>query len=76
MVGAVVVGLIPRRRSELIFPLALSLSFLPLAVVGYLLWEFEVGEPGYQFTQRVLWYEPWDVSWSVGVTGSLFYCWS
>ncbi len=69
VLGAVVVGLVPKRRSELVYPLALVVSFLPLAIVGYVLWEFEVGRPGYQFTQRVLWYEPWGVSWNVGVDG-------
>ena len=69
VLGAVVVGLVPRRRSELIFPLALVVSFLPLAVVGYVLWEFEVGQPGYQFAQEILWFETWDVSWNVGVDG-------
>jgi NADH-quinone oxidoreductase subunit M len=69
VLGAIVVGLIPKRRTDLVYPLALTLSFLPLAIVGYVLWEFEVGEPGYQFTQRVLWFEPWDVSWNVGVDG-------
>jgi NADH-quinone oxidoreductase subunit M len=69
VLAAVVIGLIPKRRIEMVYPVALALSFLPLAVVGYVLWEFQVGQPGYQFTQRVLWYEPWDVSWSVGVDG-------
>jgi NADH-quinone oxidoreductase subunit M len=69
VLGAVVVGLVPKRRSEMVFPLALVVSFLPLAVVGYVLWEFEVGAPGYQFVQRVLWFAPWDVSWNVGVDG-------
>ncbi len=67
--AAIVIALIPKNRSELVYPLALTLSFLPLAVVGYVLWEFQVGEPGYQFTQQVLWYEPWGVSWNVGVDG-------
>ncbi|MDJ0498783.1 MAG: NADH-quinone oxidoreductase subunit M [Acidimicrobiia bacterium] len=69
ILGAVIVGLVPKRRSELVYPLALVVSFLPLAIVGYVLWEFEVGQPGYQFTERVLWFEPWGVSWNVGVDG-------
>ena len=69
VLGAVVVGLVPKRRSELVYPLALVVSFLPLALVGYVLWEFEVGQPGYQFTEQVLWYQPWGVSWNVGVDG-------
>ncbi len=67
--AAIAIGLIPKRRSELVYPLALTLRFLPLAIVGYALWEFEVGVPGYQFSQQVLWYEPWGVSWNVGVDG-------
>ncbi|MCP4309212.1 MAG: NADH-quinone oxidoreductase subunit M [bacterium] len=69
VVAAVVVALVPKNRSELIYPLALTLSFLPLAIVGYVLWEFEVGEPGFQFSQQVLLYEPWGVSWNLGVDG-------
>ena len=69
VLAAVVVALVPRSRSELIYPLSLTLSFLPLAVVGYVLWEFETGAPGYQFTQQVLWFEPWGISWNVGVDG-------
>jgi NADH-quinone oxidoreductase subunit M len=67
--GAIVVALIPKRRSELVYPLALTLSFLPLAMVGYVLWEFQVGTPGYQFAQQVLWFEPLGISWNVGVDG-------
>ena len=67
--AAIVVALIPKSRSELVFPMALLLSFLPQALVGYVVWEFETGAPGYQFTQQVLWYEPWGVSWNVGVDG-------
>ncbi len=67
--AALVVALIPKRRTELVYPLALTLSFLPLAMVGYVLWEFQVGISGYQFTQQVLWYEPLGISWNVGVDG-------
>jgi NADH-quinone oxidoreductase subunit M len=67
--AALVVALIPRRRSELVYPLALTLSFLPLAMVLYVLVKFQVGVPGYQFTQQVLWYEPLGISWHVGVDG-------
>jgi NADH-quinone oxidoreductase subunit M len=67
--AALVVALIPKRRSELVYPLALTLSFVPLAMVLYVLWTFEVGVPGFQFTQQVLWYEPLGISWHVGVDG-------
>lgn len=69
VVGAVVVGLIPKSRRELIFPVAVAVSFLPLAVAGYILWNFTVGDAGFQFTQKILWFEPWGISWNVGVDG-------
>ncbi len=69
LVGALVVGLVPKSRRELLFPLAVATSVLPLAAAGYILWEFQAGEAGYQFTQQVLWYQPWGISWNVGIDG-------
>ena len=67
--GAAVIAAIPRRRSELLYPTAIMLSLLPLAVAGYIVWEFSTAEAGFQFTEKVLWFEPWDVSYFVGVDG-------
>ncbi len=67
--GAVVVALLPSRRTELFLPVTAALSMLPLAVAGYLLYVFEVGDAGFQLTERVLWFEPWGISWNVGVDG-------
>jgi NADH-quinone oxidoreductase subunit M len=69
VVGAVAVALVPRRRSELVLPVAAIASALPLAVAGYILWAFEVGDAGFQMTERVLWYEPWGIGWNLGVDG-------
>ena len=67
--AAVVIAAVPRRHEGLIFPLSVALSTMPLAVALYILWEFEVGEAGFQFNERVLWYEPWGISWNVGIDG-------
>ncbi|MDH3729638.1 MAG: NADH-quinone oxidoreductase subunit M [Acidimicrobiia bacterium] len=69
LAGAAAVAVIPRRRSELVFPTAVATSMLPLAVAGYVVWEFATGEAGFQFTEKVLWFEPWGVSYFVGVDG-------
>jgi NADH-quinone oxidoreductase subunit M len=69
LIGAAVVALLPRRRTELFLPVGVAVSLLPLAAVGYLFIIFEVGEAGFQFTERVAWYEPWGVSWHLGVDG-------
>ena len=37
-VGAIVVGLLPKSRRELILPITTAISMLPLAVALYILW--------------------------------------
>ncbi len=67
--GAIIVSLIPSRRSELLLPVAFGLSILPLGVALFMLWEFETGVAGFQFTENALDFEAWGVSWNVGVDG-------
>ena len=67
--GALVVAAVPRRQEGLIFPLSVALSTTPLAVALYVLWEFEPGEAEFQFNQQVSWFDPWGVSWNVGIDG-------
>jgi NADH-quinone oxidoreductase subunit M len=67
--GALVLAAVPKRHEGLIFPLSVTLSLMPLAVALYILWEFQVGDAGFQFNQQVSWYEPWGISWNVGVDG-------
>ncbi len=69
VVGAVVVALLPRRRSELFLPVGIALSLVPLAVAGYLFAVFETGTAEYQFVERVPWYQPWGIDWHLGVDG-------
>ncbi len=67
--GAGIVALIPERRRDLILPVTVGLTMLPLAVALWILWEFEVGNGAFQLTERVLWFEPLGISWNVGVDG-------
>jgi NADH-quinone oxidoreductase subunit M len=68
VIGALVVLAIPGRRKELHLPLGIALSVLPLALAIYV---FAVFEPvaGYQMTELQSWYEPWGISWSLGLDG-------
>lgn len=68
-IAAVVVALLPRRRTELLLPVAFALSFIPAALAGVLFATFESGTADFQFTQRSVVYEPWGLSWNVGVDG-------
>ncbi|HEU4894446.1 MAG TPA: NADH-quinone oxidoreductase subunit M [Acidimicrobiia bacterium] len=68
VIGALIVLVIPGRRKELHLPLGIALSVLPLALAIYV---FAVFEPvaGYQMTEYRSWYEPWGISWSLGLDG-------
>ena len=68
LVGAILVGVLPRQRKELHLPLGITLSVLPLALAAYLFWVFEP-VAAYQFTEHHVWYEPWGIAWSLGVDG-------
>ena len=68
LIGALVVALVPARRSELHLPLGVALSIMPLALAGYIYWVFEP-VAGFQFTEQVTWYEPLGISWSLGLDG-------
>ena len=68
VLGALVVGLIPRRRTELHLPLGVAVSILPLALALYLFYAFEP-VAGYQFTEYRIWYEPWGIAWNLGIDG-------
>ena len=57
--AAVIVALVPNRRSELALPLGITLSMIPLALAGWLFFAFEKGVAGYQFVHESPWYEPW-----------------
>jgi len=66
--AALVVALIPSRRRELHLPLGIALAVMPLALAGYLFWVFEPAA-GFQSVERVVWYEPWGISWHLGIDG-------
>jgi NADH-quinone oxidoreductase subunit M len=68
VIAAASVALAPRRLKELHLPLGIALSVLPLALAGYIFWVFEP-VASYQFVQEAVWYEPWGISWSLGIDG-------
>jgi NADH-quinone oxidoreductase subunit M len=73
VIGALVVGLLPRRRPELVYPVALTMSIPPLVAALYVLWNFAVGDGGFQFDEHVVLVELFGISWSLAVDGiSLF----
>ncbi|MCP5117092.1 MAG: NADH-quinone oxidoreductase subunit M, partial [bacterium] len=53
IIGAIVVALLPTRRQELVFPIALGMSIPPLAVALYVLWNFAAGDASFQFGEHI-----------------------
>ena len=73
LIGALIVALLPRRRPELVLPIALVVSIPPLVAASYVLWNFAVGDASFQFTEHVVLVESFGISWSLAVDGiSLF----
>src|SRR6516162_7293692 len=72
-VGAVVVALIPRRRTELVQLVGVGAAVVTAALTGYLAYKFATGTPGFQFETRHVWITSLGISWHLGVDGiSLF----
>jgi len=67
--AGITVLVLPRRRPELALPFSIAASLLPLGAAGWMLVQFETGVAGFQFVEDVSWYEPWGISYKLGVDG-------
>jgi len=73
LVGALVVALLPTRRTELVLPVAFLATIPQLVVAGYIAAEFEVGTAAFQFGESVVLSEALGIGWLAAVDGiSLF----
>jgi NADH-quinone oxidoreductase subunit M len=72
-VGALVVALVPRSRSEVTKMVGLLFSIATAAVATALLLEFKRGVGGFQFVSQHSWISTFGISWKLGIDGiSLF----
>ncbi len=69
LLGALVVAFLPKERTELVFPVALGLSILPLAASLWIMVNFVSGEPLFQFTEDYVLSDTFGIAWRVGVDG-------
>lgn len=67
--AAAVVMFLPERRAEIVRPLGIVFSLLPVGLSGVLLWRFQRGEAGFQFVEQVSWIDRMGVFWHLGVDG-------
>jgi NADH-quinone oxidoreductase subunit M len=73
LVAALTIGLLPSRRPELVYPVSVGLSMMPLVVAGYVLWNFVTGDGGFQFVETIVFNETIGFGWRMGIDGiSLF----
>ena len=76
VVGAILVALLPRTRSELARPIALLSSVTTAALVGWMLADFDYtgeGAAGFQFVSQQDWIDELGIQWLAAVDGiSLF----
>ncbi|MDA2978849.1 MAG: NADH-quinone oxidoreductase subunit M [Actinomycetota bacterium] len=72
-VGAAIIGLLPRRRPEVVFPVAIGVSVAPLAVAIYLLAEYSLDGTTFQFFENYVLSERFGIAWELAIDGiSLF----
>ena len=73
VVGAAIVIGLPRRRPELVVPVAFALSVLTLGLAGFLVVEFETANGGFQFIEKTAIWSDLGIDYHLGVDGiSLF----
>jgi len=73
VLGAIVVAMLPARRSEVVLPVAIGVSIAPLALALHIMWIFDSAYPGPQFTEFHSISDTFGLSWSLGIDGvSLF----
>jgi len=69
LVGAVVVALIPRRRSELAKTVALAWSLAVLLLSVFMWIAFQVGGDRFQFRESYAWIPSWDARFTFAADG-------
>ena len=67
--GAALVLLVSSRRPEVVNAIGYASTVATAGFAGYMLWHFEVGEPGLQFVEHHEWFSDLGVSYLVGVDG-------
>ena len=69
VVGALLVSLIPRTRTEIVRVVALVAAVVTAALTVLLAVEFKVGDAGFQLVSRHVWIKQFGISWKLGVDG-------
>ena len=69
LVVILVLLVLPKKQNELIRWVTFVLSLIPFALTIWLWFNFQQDVAGFQFEQKVIWFEPLNSSYHVGVDG-------
>jgi NADH-quinone oxidoreductase subunit M len=69
LVGAFLIGLIPKERPELVRAAALGVTLLAFALSIGILMQFEAGEAGFQLVTAAQWIPEWGIGYTIGLDG-------
>jgi NADH-quinone oxidoreductase subunit M len=69
LIAALIVTLLPKSRDEIVRTVALLGSVITGALSLWVLFAFQKGEGGYQFTSMHPWIRSLGISWNVGIDG-------
>ena len=69
LLGALLIALIPRNYRFVIRCVALLATLAAAALAVKMFFNFQAGQPGYQFEQIVPWVQSLGINWHVGVDG-------
>src|SRR5690349_1186046 len=69
LLAAIGLILVPRNYRVIIRAIALLATFVPMALAIKMFCQFQTGQAGYQFEQKIPWVESLGISYHVGVDG-------
>ncbi len=73
VIGALLLAITPRSRPEISRLVGVGMSVITGAMSLYLLSQFVIADPDFQFSSKHTWIESFGISWNLGVDGiSLF----
>ncbi|MFO0983211.1 MAG: NADH-quinone oxidoreductase subunit M [Planctomycetota bacterium] len=69
VVGMLIIPLIPKGKDLLVKQVAAAITFVPFALSCWLYYQFDRNVPGYQFEQKAVWIQMFNINYHVGVDG-------
>jgi NADH-quinone oxidoreductase subunit M len=69
LLGAFLLGLIPKERNDMVRLAALAVTLVTFALSLGILFQFEAGEAGFQLVTALEWIPEWGIGYTIGIDG-------